>query len=57
MAGTGGPRVDPPTRQGFGRVLLERLVGATLNGSVNLDFRPGGLVCDIVFPEDQPTAA
>ena len=54
---SGGPPVDPPTASGFGRVLLERLVGATLNGSVDLDFRPAGLVCDIVFPEDQPTAA
>lgn len=47
-----GPPVTPPERRGFGRVLLERLVGATLNGSVTLDFRPDGLVCDIVFPRD-----
>jgi hypothetical protein len=31
-------------------VLLERLVGTTLNGKVTLDFRPEGLVCEIVFP-------
>jgi len=48
----GGPPVTPPERRGFGRVLLERLVGTTLNGSVTLDFRPGGLVCDIVFPQE-----
>ena len=48
----GGPPVTPPERHGFGRVLLEKLVGATLNGSVTLDFRPAGLVCDIVFPEE-----
>ena len=48
----GGPPVTPPERRGFGRVLLERLVGATLNGSVTLDFRPEGLVCEIVFPRD-----
>ena len=48
----GGPPVSPPERRGFGRVLLERLVGATLNGSVTLDFRPEGLVCEIEFPED-----
>ncbi len=48
----GGPLVVPPTRQGFGRVLLERLVGTTLNGSVTLDFRPEGLVCVIVFPQE-----
>ena len=50
----GGPPVTPPDRRGFGRVLLERLVGATLNGSVTLDFRPEGLVCDIVFPRRPP---
>lgn len=52
----GGPPVTPPERHGFGRVLLERLVGATLNGSVTLDFRREGLVCDIVFPRDRPNA-
>jgi two-component sensor histidine kinase len=45
--------VEPPDRRGFGRVLLERLVGATLNGSVALDFRPGGLECTIAFPEER----
>ena len=49
----GGPEVMVPDRRGFGRVLLERLIGATLNGSVTLDFRPEGLVCDIVFPLDR----
>lgn len=48
----GGPSVAPPERRGFGRVLLERLVGTTLNGSVDLDFRPEGLVCEIRLPED-----
>lgn len=45
-----GPPVQPPSRRGFGRILLERLVGVTLNGSVDLDFRPAGLVCEIRFP-------
>ncbi len=53
---SGGPTVTPPEHRGFGRVLLERLVGATLNGSVTLDFRPEGLVCDIVFPHDRLNA-
>ena len=30
----GGPAVAPPERTGFGRVLLERLVGASLGGAV-----------------------
>ena len=47
----GGPTVAPPRRRGFGRVLLEQLVGASLEGSVKLDFRPEGLICRIVFPD------
>jgi two-component sensor histidine kinase len=50
---SGGPAVKPPERIGFGRVLLERLVGTTLNGSVRLDFARDGLRCDIVFPRDR----
>ena len=48
----GGPPVAPPERHGFGRVLLERLVGATLNGTVTLAFQPDGLVCTIEFPTE-----
>lgn len=47
---TDGPKVVAPDRRGFGRILLERLVGVTLNGSVELDFRPEGLECRIRFP-------
>ena len=54
---TGGPPVVEPDRRGFGRILLERLVGTTLNGSVSLDFRAEGLVCEIVFPESGLIAA
>jgi two-component sensor histidine kinase len=49
----GGPPVAPPARAGFGRVLLERLVGASLNGQVKLDFKPEGLVCRIDFREER----
>lgn len=49
----GGPAVTPPTRSGFGRVLLERLVGASLSGSVEIDYAPEGLVCRISFPQDR----
>ena len=53
----GGPAVAPPERSGFGRVLLERLVGASLGGAVTLEFRPAGLVCALTFPEDRLIAA
>ncbi|MFT3973010.1 MAG: HWE histidine kinase domain-containing protein [Amaricoccus sp.] len=53
---SGGPAVAQPERQGFGRVLLERLVGVTLGGSVRLDFRPEGLVCQIRFADGGMTS-
>ena len=39
---TGAP-VEPPTRSGFGRLLLERLVPRGVRGSAVLDFGPRGL--------------
>jgi two-component sensor histidine kinase len=46
----GGPAVSPPTHQGFGSVLLERMLGEDLGGEVTRDFRPDGLVCAITAP-------
>ncbi len=48
----GGPPVSPPTRMGFGRLLLERSLAYDLDGEVDLDFRPEGLSCTAVFPFD-----
>jgi two-component sensor histidine kinase/PAS domain-containing protein len=48
-----GPAVARPKRSGFGRVLLERLVGASLGGAVALEFRREGLACRITFPDDR----
>ncbi|MEP0456821.1 MAG: HWE histidine kinase domain-containing protein [Roseibium sp.] len=49
----GPPVAAVPDRRGFGRVLLERLVGASLDGDVTLSFDPDGLRCKIKFPESQ----
>ncbi len=46
----GGPAVDPPTRSGFGRLLLERGLAHELRGKVQLEFAREGLKCIIVFP-------
>jgi two-component sensor histidine kinase len=43
----GGRSVLPPTRRGFGSRLLERGVAGELGGSVQIDYRPEGLVCTI----------
>jgi len=40
-----GPPVTTPARKGFGSRLLERGLAAELNGEVNVDYRPEGLVC------------
>jgi PAS domain S-box-containing protein len=45
----GGPRVEPPTRRGFGSRMIEGLA-RDLEGSAKLEFRPDGLVCSITAP-------
>lgn len=44
---TGGPRVKPPKRRGFGTLMIEQALAADLNGSARIDFLPEGLVCKI----------
>jgi two-component sensor histidine kinase len=39
-----------PRREGFGTNLLKRRLPYELAGSAELEFRPGGLACRIVFP-------
>jgi PAS domain S-box-containing protein len=46
----GGPPVTPPTRKGFGSRVVERGLAHELKGSVELDYRPEGLVCTIDIP-------
>jgi len=49
---SGGPAVTPPSRSGFGRLLLERALASDLRGEVKMDFTPSGLHCEIVVPLD-----
>jgi PAS domain S-box-containing protein len=39
----GGPRVNPPDRDGFGRYVIERMVGQSLGGRVSIEFPPEGI--------------
>jgi PAS domain S-box-containing protein len=48
----GGPPVAPPSRRGFGRLLIERVLSADLGGSVDMDFADAGLECAISLPLD-----
>ncbi|HZU52058.1 MAG TPA: histidine kinase, partial [Sphingomicrobium sp.] len=40
---SGGPRVTPPTKKGFGSRLLERLLVRDLSGNIELNYDPDGL--------------
>jgi PAS domain S-box-containing protein len=44
---SGGPRVLPPIRRGFGSRLIEQGLRHEIGGSVAFDFAPGGLTCTI----------
>jgi PAS domain S-box-containing protein len=46
----GGPAVEPPAERGFGSRLVERQLAHELNGMVQLQFLPSGVVCEIEAP-------
>lgn len=44
-----GPAVNPPSRQGFGTVLVERMVTTQLRGEIRFEWRRQGLSCEITM--------
>lgn len=46
----GGPAVVAPRQAGFGSRLLEQSLVAQTSGRLDLDWRPGGLVCELSIP-------
>jgi two-component sensor histidine kinase len=46
---TGGPRVVPPSRRGFGSQLITRIASAQLGGEPVVEFRPEGLYARFAF--------
>ena len=52
----GGPPVIPPSRSGFGSILIERNVRAALAATVDIDYAPGGLIWKVVAPYDKVVA-
>jgi len=46
----GGPPVIPPTRRGFGRIVIERTVARGVQGQVKADYLPEGLRWTLTFP-------
>jgi two-component sensor histidine kinase len=56
---SGGPPVQEPKRRGFGTRLIERSLALDLDGSVRIEFSPGGVVCTVeapLMPEIPPSA-
>ncbi len=47
---TGGPPVSPPSREGFGRIVLSKVTPAALMGRSSIDYRPAGLVWRLSAP-------
>ena len=45
-----GPPVVPPEQRGFGLKMLERALASDLDGEVEIDFAPDGLLCSIIAP-------
>lgn len=45
-----GPPVAPPKRKGFGSRVIERGLAHELDGKVNLDYDPTGIICNIEVP-------
>ncbi len=46
----GGPAVATPLRKGFGSQVIERGLAHELDGTVQLDYRPEGVVCTMNIP-------
>lgn len=51
----GGPVVSKPEGRGFGSLVIERNLARALDGKVELDFAPSGLVCTVSVPESHLT--
>jgi len=45
---TGGPKVQEPTRKGFGRRIIEQMIGQH-SGKASFDWRAEGLLCEIIL--------
>jgi PAS domain S-box-containing protein len=44
----GGPKVQEPTRKGFGRRIIEQMIGQH-SGKASFDWRAEGLLCEIIL--------
>ena len=49
----GGPPVKPPSRKGFGSRMIEHGLARELQGTVQLDYLPEGVICTMNSPAPQ----
>jgi PAS domain S-box-containing protein len=49
----GGPPVTTPSSDGFGTLVLRRMLAHDLGATVDLEYAPGGVVCRIALPARQ----
>jgi light-regulated signal transduction histidine kinase (bacteriophytochrome)/CheY-like chemotaxis protein len=52
---SGGPVVQPPTRQGFGSTIIRRSIPYDLGGEASVEYLPLGLSAHFVIPERHVT--
>ncbi|MGV4796895.1 sensor histidine kinase [Rhizobium sp. F40D2] len=52
----GGPPVSTPTKKGFGSILIERAFSSKAQAQSRSDYRPEGLVFEVVFLTGEPAA-
>ena len=48
---SGGPPVSPPTRTGFGSLVVDRMLSGAIDATIVIDFRPTGLFWKVTMPE------
>lgn len=46
----GGPPVKPPTRRGFGHIVMDRITGRALDGQSGIRFEPDGVIWTLQVP-------
>ena len=50
LASEGGPKVSPPSRKGFGQIVIGRMAEAAVNGTAEIDYRESGLSWKLSAP-------
>lgn len=54
---SGGPPVDPPTRRGFGSILLDQVTGRELGGEASVQYRTSGVRARLIADAQAMTQA